>query len=281
MTALTLQARPSGGLMYPRPPKIEVVQSIPPGGAIGDVLTKATAADYDAGWAAPSGGGGGGGSVPAWVTLHPDTPPGSPTLFGGVAYDKEFTILGAHGGTVVGSPATAPTIVAGLLKVFGGTSSTADLKGVEWACPPGGVFTMTAKVIRKIYGATYWVGGPFLRVGTSGSGNLNLAYSAVGANQYVSGFIGSGRYTSPTARSSISSEPGWPTWQAIYVRLVVNASNVLHQHSYSGHPTSFATTITETLATALGAAPGRFGFGMDTFNGSFAGEIYCQWIRFT
>ena len=40
---------------------------IPAGGATGDVLTKASAADYDAAWAAPASGGGGGGSAEALV----------------------------------------------------------------------------------------------------------------------------------------------------------------------------------------------------------------------
>lgn len=224
----------------------------------------------------------GGGTVPAWVTNHPDTPPASPTLFGGVAYDKEFESLGAHGGTVIGSPATAPSIIDGLLKVVGGTSTTADLKGVEWACPAGN-FTMTVKTIRKAFGATFWVGGPFLRANASGAGNLELAYTVATGNSFITGLsLGSGRYSALTTRTSISSEFSWPMFIPVYQRVIYNGTSVIHQASYSGHPNSFVTFVTDSLATALGgAAPGRFGFGIDSFSASFVGEIYCQFIRFT
>lgn len=220
----------------------------------------------------------------AWITSHPDTPPTSPTLFSGVSYDKEFQSLttGTIGGTTIGSPGTAPAIVDGLLKIVGGTSGSADLKGQEWTCPSGN-FTMTAKLIRKAFASTFWVGGIFLRAGASGAGNIELGYSVVTGSNYTGSMsLGCGRYTALTTRTGISSEFGWPVLGVIYQRLVYNGTQVLMQASYTGHPGSFVTLVTDTLSTALGgSAPGRFGVGMDSFSASFAGEIYCQWIRFT
>lgn len=219
-------------------------------------------------------------TIPGLPANHPDIPPASPTLFSGVAYDIEFATVGSVGGTIVGSPATSPSIVDGALRVVGGTAgAVADLKGNEWVCPSGN-FTMTAKIRRKAFNGTFWVGGPFLRVGASGAGNIEQAYSATNA-AYTSLFLGCGRYTTPTARTGISTEFNIPVLPALYQRMVYNGTQVLHQFSFSGHPDSFQTVITDTLATALGgSAPGRFGIGMDTF-GSTAGVIYCEWIRFT
>jgi hypothetical protein len=46
-------------------------RSLPAGGAVGHVLTKTSAGDWQFGWSAPSGGGGGSGSAP-WQTASVD-----------------------------------------------------------------------------------------------------------------------------------------------------------------------------------------------------------------
>lgn len=234
--------------------------------------------------AASNGTGGATVSTSSWLASHPDTPPSSPTLFGGVNYNLEFPSLttGTMGGADIGSPPIASSVVNGLLRVNGGTSGTADIKGREWAVPSGN-FTLTAKIIRYAFGATFWVGGPFLRANASGAGNIELAYSVATGSSYESGGrVGSGRYSALTTRASISTEQVWPFWQPIYHQLTYNGTNVIHSVSYSGHPDSFVAIVTDSLATALGGtAPGRFGLAMDSFSASFAGIIYCQWIRFT
>ena len=144
----------------------------------GSVVQAATATlDFvGAGVTAASDGSGGatitipGGSSPDWVTYHPDTPPGSPTLFGGVAYDHEYVRDNAlpSGSTVLGTPATSPSIVDRALRVVSGTSASADVKGIEWACP-GSAFTMTAKLRRKIGSGTFGEFGLMLRRNASGA----------------------------------------------------------------------------------------------------------------
>jgi hypothetical protein len=219
------------------------------------------------------------GSSPTWVTQHPDTPPASPTLFGGVAYDKEFNDGSALGGTVVGSPGTAPSIVDNALRVVGGTLATADAKFIEWACPSGN-FTMTAKTRRRLMGINYWALGPVLRAGASGAGNFCSIYTYQNTG-FTTGIVEVARYTTPTARTSVNTSVNYPVWYNTYFRMVYNGTQILYYASTTGHPDSFQLMQTDTLAVALGAAPARFGVMLDSFNNTFAGLGYCEWIRFT
>lgn len=59
---MSLNPRPAIGHTHPRPVIEQLNGIVPAGGAINYVLKKASAADYDYGWAAESGGGGGDGT---------------------------------------------------------------------------------------------------------------------------------------------------------------------------------------------------------------------------
>ena len=60
-----VNARPTGGVLYPRPPVQETIAGLPNGGTAGQVLTKNSSTDQDAGWSDPTGGSssGGGGAL--------------------------------------------------------------------------------------------------------------------------------------------------------------------------------------------------------------------------
>lgn len=216
-------------------------------------------------------------TAPAWVTNHPDTPPSSPTLFSGVAYDIEFVrdvTLSGH--TVLGSPATTPSIVDRALRIVGGTSASADVKGVQWTAPAA-PYTMTAKVRRKLTSGSFGNFGIALRTG-------GTAHTAIVCNQnggYTSGQVGWDDYTALTTRSAFGANANYPVWWPIYLRLTNDGTNISYLVSTTGHPDSFVAIATRTIATALGGvAPTKFAVTMDTFGGT-ALTGYCEWIRFT
>jgi hypothetical protein len=225
--------------------------------------------------------GGGGGSTQAWVTYHPDTPPTSPTTFGGVVYDIEFVrdaTLSGH--TVIGSPATTPSIVDRALRIVSGTSGSADVKGVEWACP-GSAFTMTCKVRRRVVVNTFGVFGPMLRRNASGAGNF-LSINSYCSTIWSATLVEIAKYTSVTARSAVSNSGnfGGGLWVPLYLQLQYDGTNIIGRVSFTGHADSFLPWFTEAATTFLGGAPGRFGLMMDNF-GTSANTAYCEWIRFT
>jgi hypothetical protein len=220
------------------------------------------------------------GASPAWVTYHPDSPPSSPTLFSGVNYDIEFVrdaTLSGH--TVLGSPATTPSVVDRSLRVVSGTSASADMKGVEWVCP-GSAFTMTAKLRRKIGTSAFGEFGVMLRTGTSGSGNILIFTNNMTALTNVS--VSMERYTNLTTRSSFTSDTRFdgPLWLPFYMRLQYDGTNIKSFLSFDGHADTYFQLYTETAVSFLGAAPGRFGVILDNF-GTTANTGYCEWIRFT
>ncbi len=223
-----------------------------------------------------------GSSVAAWVTYHPDNPPSSPTTFSGTVYDHEYVRDNAipSGSTVLGAPATSPSIVDRALRIVSGTSGAADVKGIEWACP-GSAFTMTCKLRRKVTGGTFGVFGPMLRRNASGAGNF------MGINSYVSALytttqIEVAKYTSVTARSSTTTTGNFSggVWQPVYFQMQYDGTNIITRVSFTGHADSYTTWFSETAATFLGGAPGRFGLMLDNF-GTTANTGYCEWIRFT
>jgi hypothetical protein len=225
---------------------------------------------------------------PAWITYHPDNPPSSPVLFGGVNYDMEFVRdASTTGGTAVGAPATAPSIVDRALRVVGGVAGVIpDMKGMEFACPVAMAFTLTVKIRRRINSVNYHALGPFLRVGTAGAGNFTAYWSSqpAGADLARGGALEYDIYTTPTARTSAASAPGnYPIWWPIYMQMQYDGANVKMRASTTGHADSFVEFASITRNTAFGAAvaPGRWGFGVDTFHGSVAGVGYCEWARFT
>lgn len=222
-----------------------------------------------------------GGSSPAWVTYHPDTPPTSPTTFGGTVYDIEFVrdaTLSGH--TVLGAPATTPSIVDRALRIVSGTSGAADVKGVEWACP-GSAFTMTCKVRRKIQGGTFGVFGPMLRRNASGAGNF-ISVNSYSGTLYTATAMEVAKYTTLTARSAVTATSNFAggLWVPLYFQLQYDGTNIIARASFTGHADSFTQLFTEAAATFLGGAPGRFGLMMDNF-GTTANTGYCEWIRFT
>lgn len=227
-------------------------------------------------WSTPPGS-----SLPDWATYHPDTPPSSPTLFGGVAYDLEFVRDNAlTTGTDIGTPATAPSIVDRALRIVSGTSSSADVKGREWTCP-GSAFTMTAKLRRKIGSGTFGNFGLMLRRNASGSGNFVINLSQC-SSVYTTLNVAVDKYTALTTRSSFGSTTNFTTalWFPYYLRWVYDGTNISASLSFDGHPNTFFQFFTETAATFLGGAPGRFGVIIDNF-GTTANTGYCEWIRFT
>lgn len=221
------------------------------------------------------------GASPAWVTYHPDTPPSSPTTFGGTVYDIEFVrdaTLSGH--TVLGSPATTPSIVDRALRIVSGTSGSADVKGVEWACP-GSAFTMTCKVRRRVVEAVFGVFGPMLRRNASGAGNF-MSINSYCSTAYTVTQIEVAKYTTLTARSSISTFGNFTSalWVPLYFQMQYDGTNIVTRVSFTGHADSYKQVSSETAATFLGGAPGRFGLMMDNF-GASANTAYCEWIRFT
>lgn len=82
-----------GGALLPGPPG----KGVPPGGAAGQVLAKASGDDYDTVWRTLSGGGGGGsGTVTSVNDVLPDAFGNvqlAPADVGAVDEDEEFTIL--------------------------------------------------------------------------------------------------------------------------------------------------------------------------------------------
>jgi hypothetical protein len=216
-----------------------------------------------------------GASLPLWVTNHPDTPPASPVLFSGVSYDKEFASLGAHGGTVVGSPANAPVIVDGALKIFSGTSGSADTKGVEWPCPAG-AFTLTGKFRRKISGSTYGAFGPILRVGSSGDTAFTACWSAL--NSGLTGLnIEIDDYNAQANRGAagFGNNLNEALLLPYYMKLFYDGTNLTYSFSFTGQPDSFLA-----WAVRASGAYGRFGFYIDNFGGT-QNVGYCEWIRFS
>jgi hypothetical protein len=223
-----------------------------------------------------------GGSSPAWVTNHPDTPPASPTLFSGVNYDIEFVrdaTLSGH--TVLGSPATTPSIVDRALRVVGGTSASADVKGVEWPCPSG-AFTVTAKLRRKLHNTTFGNFGLMIRRNVSGAGNFMSALTNLSTASSSMGIGVADKYTALTTRSAAGSviNIAGAAWRPVYHRWVYDGTNVKALFSFTGQEDTFFQTSSETAATFLGGAPSRFGIIMDSF-GTTAITGYCEWIRFT
>jgi hypothetical protein len=221
-------------------------------------------------------------AAPQWVTSHPDTPPASPTLFSGTVYDLEFmrdNVL--TGGTTIGSPATAPSIVDRALRITSGTSASADVKGQEWVCP-GTAFTMTTKLRRKLVGTTFGNFGPTLRRNASGAGNFVLFLAQL-STPLTALNIAVDKYTSETARSSFgtSNALGVALWFSYYVQWVYDGTNITAKFSFDGHPDTFVSFFTETAATFLGGAPGRFGIAIDNFGTATPNVGYCEWIRFT
>lgn len=211
----------------------------------------------------------------ARFAYHPDTPPASAH-----ASDKEFAALTAHGGTVIGSPSTSPSIVDGALKIVGGTAGvTADAKGVEWACPSG-AFTMRAKFRFPLDVANYAIGGLFLRAGASGAGNFCCMNRFLNSAAIRDWFFGYDRYSAPTTRTSAVTNVATAPLPAVYFYMRYDLTNIAVGWSISGHPDSYFQWRTETAATAIGGAPGRFGVYMDTFSGT-ASVLYCEWVRFT
>jgi hypothetical protein len=214
-------------------------------------------------------------SLPAWVTNHPDTPPASPVLFAGVAYDKEFSVLGAHGGTVVGSPTNAPVIVDGALKIFSGTSGSPDIKGVEWPCPAG-AFTVTGKFRRRLSGNTYGAFGPVLRVGSSGDTAFTAFWSAL-FGAYTSLNIEIDDYNTQTNRGAAGF--GGNMYELLmhgyYMKMYYDGTNLTYSVSFTGHPDSFVV-----WAVRGSGAYGRVGFFIDNFGGT-QNVGYCEWLRFT
>lgn len=272
--------RPTGGLLWPRSAQGQTVAALPNGGATGDVLTKNSGTDGDASFLPPAGGAG---AVPAHVTYNPDTPPSSPTLFSGVNYDQEFVRDAAlAGGTIVGAPATSPSIVDRALRIVGGSAGvTPDMKGYEWACPAAS-FTMTAKLRRRIHTVGYWAFGPYLRVGASGAGQIASYWTVQTPGSATNGTIEYDIYTAPAARTSATNAPGnYPIWWPVYLQMRYDGANVIFAASTTGQLDSFVdfATITRTAAFGAAVAPGRFGIGMDTF-GTTPGVGYCEWIRF-
>jgi hypothetical protein len=221
-------------------------------------------------------------SAPAWATYHPDTPPASPTTFGGTVYDQEFVRDNAlaAASTVLGAPATSPSIVDRALRVVSGTSGSADVKGVEWACPSG-AFTMTAKLRRKFHTATFGNFGIMLRRNGSGAGNFVNAMSNMSATNNASFAVD--KYTTETNRSSFGSGSRIDTaiWRPLYLRWVYDGTNIKASISFTGYEDTFFQFFSETAATFLGGAPGRYGVIIDNFGTAAANTGYCEWIRFT
>lgn len=223
-----------------------------------------------------------GGTSPAWVTNHPDSPPSSPTLFGGVNYDHEYVRDNAlpAGSTIIGTPGTNPSVVDRSLRVVSGTSASADVKGIEWVCP-GSAFTMTCKMRRRVGSTTFGALGPFLRRNSSGAGNF-IAFWSVMSAAYTTLNLEIDKYTTVTARSTAVSSGafGSALWVPYYMRLQYDGTNILAAFSFDGHPDTYLAWFSETAATFLGGAPGRFGIAIDNF-GTTANTGYCEWIRFT
>lgn len=195
--------------------------------------------------------------------------------------DKDFSVLSAHGGTVVGSPATAPSIVDGALRLVSNTPGGATSMPVHVEYPaPGVPFTVTVKFRRRGYRGTYagvYVG---LRAGTSGSGVMTTTASFwQGQNPNIPA---SSRWqydatptrsvTSDDAASSLSASGGC-------LRIAYDGTNVVYSESPTGHPDSFVAFQSYAAATVLGGAPGRFAVGVESFAGAFA--AYVEWIDVT
>lgn len=91
----SLTVRLGGALLQgpPGPPGV----GVPPGGATGQVLTKASGADYDTEWRNQTGGSGGGsGTVQSVNNVLPDAAGNvqlAPNDVGAVDEDEELTIL--------------------------------------------------------------------------------------------------------------------------------------------------------------------------------------------
>lgn len=212
-----------------------------------------------------------------------DAPPYSPTLFGGVNYDQEFSQQAALGGTELGSPATPTALVDGSLRVVSGNLTTADFKGREFLCPPSTPFKLTVRMRRQHDTLLYGCAQVMLRAGTSGAGTMAgmTVYKTV-AN-YFDAKAASFVYTTLTNRSATRNlDTAFMLVPFDYVRILYDGTNVSYQTSFSGLDDDWVTFYgPEVAATVLGAAPGRFVLGLDKFQTTGAMKCYFDYARFS
>jgi hypothetical protein len=141
---------------------------------------------------------------------------------------------------------------------------------------------MTAKLRRKLIGATFGNFGLMLRRNASGAGNFVLFLSQM-ATALSSLNIAVDKYTALTTRSSFGTTNGLGValWRPYYVQWVYDGTNITAKFSFTGHADTYVSFFTETAATFLGGAPGRYGVIIDNFGTAAANVGYCEWVRFT
>jgi hypothetical protein len=189
--------------------------AVPVGGTTGQVLAKNSGADYDTGWATPSGGGS------AYPLGSADQPPTSPN-----AKDDEFDGTSSVTWSNTPTPPTSWDINTtrpghAYLKPPAGTTYSGKVQAVPGAYP----FTITAKFISTGRAANNRRGGIILAPAVP-TGTSNIWY--VGGN-YSSGLGGAitGRLKATYAGTYISDPgvfpfDGW--WGPYYVKVKVNSA---------------------------------------------------------
>ena len=165
--------------------------------------------------------------------------------------------------------------VAGIAYVTAGF----DVKAQVWTAPST-PYTVTAKVRLRNLSNTFHIAGVMLRSSASGRFMSTDLYRATADNRDT--HVQVSRYTSLTARASVSGDMTWTDLFA-YLRITDNGTNIICQVSDDGFSDTYETLVSEARGTHFTSSQfaDQFGLFMDSFSASVAGKSFIEWIRIT
>jgi hypothetical protein len=210
-----------------------------------------------------------GASVPTWVSTHPDSQ----------THTLDFVNGGSIGGTVLGSPATAPAITHDRLVVTGGVLATADLKANVWT-PPATPYVVTAK-IRQQVGAVFGHAVNFV-IRSSAGGVIRTIEIFNNSASHRDRFVQIVRYTALTTITTTDYSSTWDNpW--CYARYSNDGSTHKFFLSEDGREDNYVQIFSEAVGAGFFAANtiDQYGVGVDSRTTVSAGVNLCEWIDVT
>lgn len=217
-------------------------------------------------------GGFGGNDVPAppWVNDDPRSAPAPGPK------SRPFNNNDTIGGTVYGSPATAPIIKAGRLVITGGLLSSFDVKAVGYSgvdFPSATPYTVTAEARIFNYPVNFHVAAIGLRNTVSGRFRTSDLYRATtDIRNYA---IASSPYTSLTARGVVNGSQNWPSSNA-WLRISNDGTTLRFKVSEDGNEDNFMEFFNEPVTTHFtgGNLPNEVILFSDSLNVTVAGKAF-------
>jgi len=245
------------------PPAGEAANGLPPGGTVGQILSKIDGIDYNTQWVTPSSGGS--------SVFNPDTPPSSPSVWDDEFSDGIIATAWEDYNLANGTKAEASDVQ--VLKI-GAVGSGLSHQGLIKTCPTAN-FTITIKQVSNATLSASWRYG--IIVAESKTGN---AYVLTSLAQNSSSFRTLWEsMSSPTARTgyAIGEAMEFPY---VYLRMQVYNDAGIWKVNSSWSKNGYKYNLFNT-ARALGFTPAYIGLVVNSEGIGGINEGWFDWFRVT